>query len=222
MLGLFLVTLGCGRVSQHYSITAVELGEPSFFPTMEANTRAPIIGGNRVELLLNGDELFPAMIEAIRGARRSVTFEQYVFEKGDISDRIIEALSERCRAGVGVNVLLDYAGSLKFPADYGKTLRTSGCHLAWFHPLKPWQPNRFNKRTHRRSLVVDGRVGFTGGFGISQKWEGDGRLKGNWRDTQARLEGPAVEYLQAAFAEDWRQAASSRSAARASLHALQV
>jgi cardiolipin synthase len=204
---LFLVTVGgCGTVSQHYNITAVELGEPSFFPTMEGNTRAPIVGGNRVDILLNGDELFPALLEAISGAQRSITFTQYVYEKGAISERIAEALAERCRAGVGVNVLLDYTGSLKFPDGYAKTLKTAGCHLAWFHPLNPWQPNRFNKRTHRRLVVVDGRVGFTGGFGISQKWTGDGRVKDNWRDTQARVEGPAVEYLQAAFAEDWRQA----------------
>ena len=205
-LALTLALGGCAGVGAHYSITAVELGEPSFFPTMEGNTRAPIVAGNRVQLLLNGDELFPAMLQAIRGARKSITFTQYVYEKGAISERITEALAGRCRAGVGVNVLLDYTGSLKFPAEYGKLLTTSGCHLVWFHPLEPWQPNRFNKRTHRRVIVVDGRVGFTGGFGINEKWTGDGRGKDHWRDTHARIEGPAVEYLQAAFAEDWREA----------------
>jgi cardiolipin synthase len=203
---LAVAVSGCSGVGQHYSITAVELGDPSFFPTMEGNTRAPIVAGNRIDLLLNGDELFPALLEAIKSARRSITFTQYVYEKGAISERVAEALAERCRAGVGVNVLLDYTGSLRFPNGYSKILKTSGCHLAWFHPLNPWQPNRFNKRTHRRLVVVDGRLGFTGGFGVSEKWTGDGRVKDRWRDTQARVEGPAVEYLQSAFAEDWRQA----------------
>jgi len=207
LLALILVVVnGCASVGEHYSITAVELGEPSFFPTMEGNTRSPIVPGNRVQILLNGDELFPPLLEAIRGARKSITFTQYVYEKGDVSQRIAEALAERCRAGVGVNILLDYTGSLGFPSEYGTLLTTSGCHLAWFHPLQPWQPNRFNKRTHRRVLVVDGRIGFTGGFGINQKWTGDGMVRGHWRDTDARVEGPVVEYLQAAFAEDWRQA----------------
>ena len=106
-LVLLLVTSGCSGVGAHYSITAVELGEPSFFPTMEGNTRAPIVAGNRVQVLLNGDELFPPLLEAIRSARKSITFTQYVYEKGAISERIAEALAERCRVGLGVNVLLD-------------------------------------------------------------------------------------------------------------------
>jgi cardiolipin synthase len=206
LLALVLVATGCATtVAQHYSIEAVQLGEPSFFPTLEANTGAPITPGNRVQVLLNGDDVFPAMLEAVRSARTSITFEQYVWEKSDISEELAVAIAERCRAGVGVNMLLDYAGSLNFPDGYTKILRAAGCHLAWFRPLQPWQVWRFNHRSHRRILVVDGRVGFTGGFGISQKWTGDGRTKGNWRDTHARVEGPIVEYLQGAFAQDWRE-----------------
>ncbi len=205
-LALVLVVIsGCATVAQHYSIEAVQLGEPSFFPSLEANTGAPITPGNRVDILLNGNDVFPAMLEAVRSAKRSITFEQYVWEKSDVSEELALAIAERCRAGVGVNMLLDYAGSLKFPDGYAKTLRTAGCHLAWFHPLQPWQVWRFNHRSHRRILVIDGRLGFTGGFGISEKWTGDGRTKGNWRDTHARVEGPAVEYLQAAFGQDWRE-----------------
>jgi cardiolipin synthase len=205
---VLLVVTGCATVAQHYSIEPLELGEPSFFPTLEANTGAPITPGNRVEILLNGDDVFPAMLKAVRSARKSITFEQYVWEKSDVSEQLALAFAERCRAGVGVNMLLDYAGSLRFPDGYTKTLRSAGCHLAWFRPLQlwePWQVWRFNHRTHRRILVVDGRVGFTGGFGISEKWTGDGRTKGNWRDTHARVEGPIVEYLQGAFAQDWRE-----------------
>jgi len=206
LLALVLVIVtGCTTVDQYYNTETVQLGEPSFFPTLEANTGAPITAGNRVDLLLNGDELFPAMLEAVRAAKRSITFEQYVWEKSDISAELTDAIAERCRAGVGVSMLLDYAGSLNFPDGYAKTLRASGCHLAWFHPLEAWQVWRFNHRNHRRILVVDGRVGFTGGFGISQKWTGNGVTKGNWRDTHVRVEGRIVEYLQAAFAQDWRQ-----------------
>ena len=202
---ILVVVTGCATVTEHQTTEAVQLGEPSFFPTLEANTGAPITAGNRVDILLNGDDLFPAMLEAVRSAKQSITFEQYVWEESDVSEELAQAIAERCRAGVGVSMLLDYAGSLHFPDGYSKTLRTAGCHLAWFRPLGAWQVWRFNNRTHRRILVVDGRVGFTGGFGISQKWTGDGRTKGNWRDTHARVEGPVVGYLQAAFAQNWRQ-----------------
>jgi cardiolipin synthase A/B len=201
---LVLLAAGCANISEHYSVTAVQLGEPSFFPTLAGNTGSPIVGGNRIQVLLNGDELFPAILDAIRSAQKSITWEQYVYEEGDVSEHIAEALAERCRAGVGVNMLLDYAGSLKFPDGYSKLLRSSGCHLAWFRPLR-LQIMHFDHRSHRRILVVDGRVGFTGGFGISEKWTGNGLEKDNWRDTHVRVEGPVVESLQSAFAGDWRE-----------------
>jgi cardiolipin synthase A/B len=204
LVSLLIVASGCARVTEHLNPSAVELGDPSFFPTVEGNTRAPIVAGNRVDVLRNGDEIFPAMLAAIKKAQQSITFAQYVFEQGAISEQIANALAERCRAGVGVNMLLDAAGSLKFPDGYTRLLKTSGCHLEWFHPLRPWQIRRYNHRSHRRILVVDGRIGFTGGFGISEKWTGNGRVEGNWRDTHVRVEGPAVGYLQSAFAQDWR------------------
>jgi cardiolipin synthase len=103
-------------------------------------------------------------------------------------------------------VLLDSTGSPGFPPEYGRALTDAGCRPAWFRPLKPWQLDRFKHRMHRRILVVDWRVGITGGSGINDKWQGDGLAEGHWRDTNARVAGPIVEYLQAAFAQNRREA----------------
>jgi cardiolipin synthase A/B len=206
-IGLLVVTLSaCVRVHPHLALPDVTLGEPSFFPTLEAYTGAPIVGGNSVEILLNGEEIFPAIVDAIRGARRTITYAQYYYEDGPVARDIAEALAERCREGLGVNVLLDAFGTLAIPAEYPDLLRRSGCHLAFFRPLTQELFVRANHRNHRRILVVDGRVGFTGGSGVSRKWMGNGRLENHWRDTDVRVEGPVVEYLQGAFAENWLEA----------------
>jgi cardiolipin synthase A/B len=208
ILGLLslVAAVGCTRVQPHVAVPALMLGEPSFFPTLEAHAGAPIVSGNRVEILLNGEEIFPSLMEAIRSAQRTITYAQYYFEEGPVARDIAEALAERCRAGVGVNVLLDAFGSLYVPREYLDLMRVSGCHVSWFRPLSQYVFRRYYKRNHRRILVVDGRVGFTGGAGVSRKWMGNGRIEGHWRDTDVRVEGPVVEYLQAAFAENWLEA----------------
>lgn len=193
----------CSRVHPHLSLPDLALGEPSFFPTIEALTASPIVGGNTVDLLLNGEEIFPAMLEAIRAAKRTITYAQYFYEDGPVARDVAEALAERCRAGVGVNVLLDAFGTLAMPREYTDLLRRSGCHVAWFRPLTQEIFNRANYRNHRRILVVDGKVGFTGGSGVSRKWMGNGRVENHWRDTDVRVHGPVVEFLQGAFAENW-------------------
>jgi cardiolipin synthase len=204
------LTLGlataCARVHPHILVPPLALGEPSFFPTMEAVTSSPIVGGNAVTILLNGDQIFPAMLDAIRQARRTISYAQYYYEDGPPAAEIAEALAERCRAGVGVNVLLDGFGTLAMPSEYGELMRRSGCHVVSFRPLSPLAFRRATNRGHRRILVVDGRLGFTGGSGVSAKWLGNGRVKGRWRDTDVRVEGPVVEYLQGAFAENWLEA----------------
>jgi cardiolipin synthase len=206
-LTALLLTAGCAtRVRAHLVLPPLELGEPSFFPTLEAYTAAPIVGGNAVDVLLNGDEIFPAMLEAISAARRTITYAQYYYEDGDIAKAIAEALGERCRAGVGVNVLLDSFGAAGMPGDYAQMMRTSGCHVAYFRPPLPWQLWRVNNRNHRRILVIDGRIGFTGGSGVSSKWMGNGKVEDRWRDTDVKVSGPVVEYLQGAFTENWLEA----------------
>jgi cardiolipin synthase len=179
------------------------VGEPAFVRAVEAHTLAGLVDGNRVDVLLNGDEIFPAMLAAIRSARTTITFANFVYEKGDVAQQMAEALAERCRAGVTVNVLLDAFGSLLMPAQYRQTLDDAGCRVVSYRPLKPFALDRFNFRNHRRILVVDGRIGFTGGTGIGSKWTGDGRRAGHWRQTDVRVEGPIVRQLQAAFAENW-------------------
>ena len=179
-------------------------GQPSLSRAIEAHTISGIVPGNRVEILLNGDEIFPAMLAAIRGARVSITLANYLWESGAIADEMTAALAERCRAGVGVNVLVDAVGSHRMTRENRELLTESGCHFVRFRPLNPLNARRVNNRNHRRVLVVDGRVGFTGGTGIGSKWTGNGRRPGHWRQTDVRVEGPIVRDLQAAFAENWR------------------
>ena len=201
-----LFTTACARVHPHVELPALALGEPSFFPTLEAYASAPIVGGNGVDMLLNGEQIFPAMLDAIRAAQHTITYAQYFYEDGPISRDLADALAERCRAGVGVNVLLDSFGALNMPKEYADTMSRSGCHVAWFRPLTQYIFRRYDNRNHRRILVVDGRIGFTGGSGVSRKWMGNGRTEQHWRDTDVRIQGPAVEYLQAAFVENWLEA----------------
>jgi len=198
-----LVLGGCVRVPPHLLLPDLRLGEPSFFPTLEAYAGSPIVPGNRVEFLLNGEEIFPAVIEAIQGAHKTITYAQYFYEDGPVSRDIAAALTERCLAGVGVNVLLDAFGALGIPSDYVDMMKHAGCHVEFFRPLGPMAWQRANNRNHRRILVVDGRIGWTGGSGVSRKWMGNGRVEDHWRDTDVRVEGPIVEYLQGAFVDNW-------------------
>jgi cardiolipin synthase len=203
-----VLAASCAHVNTDLTkLPAVELGEPAFYPTLQAYAGAPIVGGNGVQILLNGAEIFPAVVAAIRAARTSITYAQYFFEEGPVCEDVIEALAERCRAGVPAHILLDGVGTLNMPPRYTDTLRQAGCHVKRFRPVRPWALRRANNRNHRRILVVDGRVGFTGGSGVSRKWMGDGRTADHWRDTDVRVEGPAVEWMQAAFLENWMEAA---------------
>ena len=198
-----LLATSCARVRPHISLPDVELGDPSFYPTLQAYAGAPIVGGNSVTILLNGDEIFPAVLKEIRSARESIAYAQYFYEDGPIARAVAEALAERCQAGLKVHVLLDGVGTLFMPAEYQELMRQSGCQVQAFRPVRPWSLHKANYRNHRRLLVVDGRIGFTGGSGVSKKWMGNGRVKDHWRDTDIRVEGPAVEWLQAAFVENW-------------------
>jgi cardiolipin synthase len=201
------LSVACTNVNAHQTLPDVELGEPSFYPTLEAYGGAPIVGGNDVRLLLNGDEIFPAIVDAIRSARTSITYAQYFFEEGPVADDVVAALTERCRAGVRTHVLLDGIGTTSMLSRHVDELKAAGCDVRTFRPLRPWALRRANNRNHRRVLVVDGHVGITGGSGVSRKWMGNGRIQDHWRDTDVRIEGPAVEWLQAAFVDNWLETA---------------
>jgi cardiolipin synthase A/B len=209
---LGLASSACARVQSHFALPDLAMGDPSFGPTIEAYTGTRVAGGNTVDLLLNGDQIFPAILEAIRSAHTTITYAQYFYEQGEMPQQIAEALADRCRAGIRAHVLLDGFGALLMPAAYRKTMTDAGCQVTAFRPLSPLvllSPFGFgkeNNRSHRRILVVDGRVGFTGGVGVSPKWLGNGRRKGYWRQTDVRIEGPAVASLQGAFVENWLEA----------------
>jgi cardiolipin synthase len=209
---LLLILSGCANITTINKMPSMVLGEPSFYPTIAAHTDASIISGNRVELLFNGDQIFPAMLQAIRSAQKSITYAQYFVEDGAIAHEVAEAFAERCRAGVQVKILIDSLGGGGMPQDIQALWKKSGCQLEWFQRIKvlqfvtPWELLDYNHRSHRRILVVDGKIGFTGGHGVSDAWTGDGRTPEHWRQTDVRVEGPIVQQLQAAFVESWRRA----------------
>jgi cardiolipin synthase len=208
-LVLAVVTASCAQVRPHLVLPQVAVGDPAFIPTVQAHAATPVVGGNRVEFLLNGEEIFPAMLAAIRGAQKTIAYAQYFYEDGPVAREMAEALVERCRAGVRAHILLDGFGTLFMPPEYRQTMEEAGCEVVTFRPLNPLNPfalRKANNRNHRRILVIDGRVGFTGGSGVSAKWMGDGRTKGHWRETDVRVEGPVVQSLQGAFAENWLEA----------------
>ena len=206
MLAAFLLSGACGHVQPHLEIPDLRIAEPSFRATLVGYAGGSVVGGNRVDVLLNGDQIFPAKLDLIRSARKSITYAQYVFEEGAPAADTARALAERCRAGVKVHVLVDAVGSLMMPSQYRDWLTEAGCELVLYRPLSPWSIDRVNNRNHRRILVVDGRVGVTGGSGTSGKWSGNGKQEGQWRDTDIRLEGPVVAQLQGAFVDNWLEA----------------
>ncbi len=205
-IGLTILLAGCTLTRPQYATPDVRVGEPAFVRTLEAHTLSTPVPGNRAQVLLNGNEIFPAMLAAIRSAKSTITFANFIYEDGDISGELAAALAERCRAGVSVNVLVDAVGSSHMPRQYWTMLEDAGCQAAKYNSLNPLAIKRINHRNHRRILVVDGRVGFTGGTGVGEQWTGDGRQPKHWRQTDVRVEGPIVRFLQSAFAENWREA----------------
>lgn len=180
--------------------------DPQFLREMGTLLGPPILRGNKVDALQNGDEIFPAMLAAIRGARRSITFETYIYWSGAIGKEFADALIERARAGVRVHVLLDWAGSLKMEGDLLEQMEKAGVAVERFHPLHWYHLARLNNRTHRKILVVDGVVGFTGGVGVADHWLGHAQDPDHWRDAHFRFEGPVVAQAQAVFNDNWIKA----------------
>ncbi|TCS36935.1 cardiolipin synthase [Paucimonas lemoignei] len=164
-----------------------------------------IARGNRIEALLNGDQIFPAMLQAIRSAKQSIMFETYIYWSGDIGREFADALAERARAGVRVHVLLDWVGSSKMDDEQIDAMREAGVEILKYRPLRWYHISRLNNRTHRKLLIVDGRVGFTGGVGIADKWKGNGQDPEHWRDSHFRVEGPVVSQMQAVAMDNWMQ-----------------
>lgn len=186
------------KVRHRYGIS-----DPQFRREMSVMLGPSITSGNRVSALHNGEEIFPTMLEAIRGASVSITFETHIYWSGEIGREFIDALSERAVAGVPVHVILDWAGSVQMDAEALTQMEEAGAKVHRYRPLRWYQLSRLNNRTHRKILVVDGRVGFTGGVGIADLWRGRAQSPEHWRDIHFRVEGPVVAQFQAAFNDNW-------------------
>jgi len=179
------------------------VADPQFRREMSVLLGPSILPGNHVVDLENGEQIFPAMLEAIRSARRTITFETYIYWSGEVGKQFADALSERARAGVKVHVVVDWVGSIKMEGDLLTQMERSGVEVKHYRPLKWYNLGRLNNRTHRKLLVVDGKVGFTGGVGIADQWSGHAQDPDHWRDLHFRVEGPAVAQFQAAFNDNW-------------------
>ena len=177
--------------------------DPQFRQTIGVLLGPNLRPGNRVATLINGDRIFPAMLDAIRAARHSICFETYIYWSGKVGEAFADVLSERARAGVKVHVLVDWIGSQKMDDKLIADMRAAGVQFEKYHPVSWYTLGKLNNRTHRKLLVVDGRIGFTGGVGIADKWAGDAQDADHWRDTHYRVEGPAVAEMQAAFMDNW-------------------
>ncbi len=186
------------KIEHRYSIA-----DPQFRREMSVLMGPAIISGNRVSDLQNGAEIFPAMLEAIAGAQKTVTFETYIYWSGEIGKQFTAALIERARAGIPVNVTIDWAGSIKMEEAMLQKMIDAGIKVERYRPLHWYNIGRMNNRTHRKLLVVDGRIGFTGGVGIADQWQGTAQDPEHWRDMHFRIEGPVVAQLQAAFNDNW-------------------
>ncbi len=174
--------------------------DPSFRRSMDTLGTA-MVGGNDAELLKNGDQIFPAMIRDIRAARKTVNLETYIFKPDRAGRLFADAMIDAARRGVEVRFLVDGWGSkLK---DLGKELEKAGVHVRTYRPLRLFSIYKMSRRTHRKILVVDGQIAYTGGLGIDERWLGNARNTKEWRDTQVRVVGPVVAQMQAIFSEDW-------------------
>lgn len=180
--------------------------DPDFLRAMGIALGPGITTGNRVDALQDGDEIFPAMLQAIRGAKKTIEFQTYIYWTADIGKQFAEAFAERARAGVKVDVLVDSVGSSAMSEQDIATMQKAGVEFRKFRPLRWYALTRFNDRSHRKLLIVDGSVGFTGGVGIAAMWTGHAQDPNHWRDSHFRVEGAAVGQMQAAFLDNWIQA----------------
>ena len=203
---LFVNLSGGEKRIDHELPRLYETDDAEFRRTLSALLGPPFAEGNKVQTLINGDAIYPAMLEGIRSARHTITFETFIYWSGTIGDEFVAALDERAQAGVSVHVLLDWIGSAKMDQQLIKRMREAGVEVIRFHKPRWSDLDKLNNRTHRKLLIIDGKVGFTGGVGIADQWRGDARNPDEWRDTHFRVEGPVVAQMQAVFLDNWMRA----------------
>jgi cardiolipin synthase len=192
------------RPGQLWATQAPPVDSPEFLSAISGVAGGPLRTGGTAQLLNNGKEYLPSMLEAFRGAKKSIDFSAYIWEKGQISDQFLAAFLERARAGVQVRVLLDGMGGMRAPSM--DELKAAGGKVVVFRPARWGKFTRFHKRNHRRAIVIDGTVAFTGGAAVADHWLGNAENEEQWRDTMVRVTGPLALTLQSAFADVWAAA----------------
>lgn len=192
-----------GKEIEHEITPIGVIDSPEVIRSMGQLLGPPVVSGNRIRHLKNGDEIFPTMLEAIQKAKHSINFETFIYWKGKIGRKFAKALAERARAGVEVQVLLDWVGSSRLDSAEIDLMLKSGVIVERYRPVEWHTLSRFNNRTHRKILVIDGVIGFTGGVGVADQWMGDAQDKNHWRDSHFEIVGPVVAQLQAAFLDNW-------------------
>jgi len=205
---LCLTLPGCGAPTPiDYQLKhTYAVRDPQFLRTIGRLLGPPLLDGNKITTLVNGDAIFPAMLEAIRAAKQTITLETFIYWSGEIGGAFTDALAERARAGVKVHLIIDGFGSSQIDVAFRDKLREAGVDVVDYHPIGPLTWDKLNFRTHRKILVVDGKVGFTGGVGIADEWGGNATDPKHWRDNHYKVEGPVVASLQGAFADNWIEA----------------
>jgi Phosphatidylserine/phosphatidylglycerophosphate/cardiolipin synthases and related enzymes len=182
------------------------VSDPLFARSIELFTGTHIESGNRVELLRNGDATYPPLWRDIASAQHTLTVQMYFCQPGALADSMAKYLAERARAHVRVLLLLDAFGSQTLKPEWRQNLKNAGVEVVWLRPLRWYSLNKAAQRSHVRAVVIDGRIGYTGGFGLADYWLGDGHHKDQWRESNVRFEGPTVSALQATFAAGWAEA----------------
>jgi cardiolipin synthase A/B len=204
VVALFCIFLIRRHTLDYHLEHTFAVSDPEFFGSAMSLADPAPLDGNAIEVLQNGDAYFPAMLDAIRAARKTINFEAYIFYSDEIGHAFRDALCAKARAGVEVRILLDGVGS-SWSLDNSdvRMMKGAGCKFAYYHPMQSWRVDRTNRRTHRRVCVMDGQVAFTGGVGFAERWSGHAQDAKHWRDVQLRVRGPLVSELQAAFQEHW-------------------
>jgi cardiolipin synthase A/B len=207
---LLIANFSSGEKKVEHNINRLYASDdPQFIRSMSLLLGPPVASGNRFKVLLNGDEIFPSMLEGIRSATETITFETFIYWSGVIGAEFATALADKAQDGVKVHVLLDWVGSSKMDHRYIEQLKRAGAEVIQYHKPHWTGLGRMNNRTHRKLLIIDGKLGFTGGVGIAEEWTGHGQDPGHWRDTHFRVEGPAVGHMQAVFMDNWIKASGN-------------
>ena len=180
-----------------------DVSDPQFSRSVSALLGPAFTSGNDVQAMINGNEIFPHMLDAIKNAKNTITFETFIYWSGSIGEEFSHALSERARAGVNVHVLLDWLGSVKMEDKLINHMLEAGVEIERYHKPHWSHLARFNNRTHRKLLIIDGETGFTGGVGIADQWRGDARNSNEWRDSHFKVTGPVVGQMHAVFMDNW-------------------